>query len=141
VIHTAGRPYLVHTLRSLPGEDLRTTLAQWCDENGIEAAAVVSAVGSLSTAMLRFGGKRESTRIDGDLEVCSLSGTLSRHGMHLHLSVADRDGHMTGGHASNGCIVRTTLEIVVQEIGGVRYLRKHDERTGYDELFAEPITP
>jgi hypothetical protein len=30
---------------------------------------------------------------------------------------------------------------VVQEIGGIRYLRKHDDRTGYDELFPEAIAP
>jgi len=141
VIHTAGRPYQLHTLRLWPGEDLRATLALWCSEQGIEAAAIVSAVGSLSTAGIRYGGRPESTLLEGDLEVCGLSGTLSRHGMHLHLSVADHNGRKTGGHASIGCIVRTTLEIVVQEIGGIRYLRKHDDRTGYDELFPEAIAP
>ena len=70
----------------------------------------------------------------GDLEGCSLTGTLSVHGLHLHLSIGDRDGHMLGGHLLEGCIVRTTLELVIQEVQGVRMLGSKDEQTTYDEL-------
>ena len=76
-----------------------------------------------------------------DLEVCTLSGTLSRHGLHLHIAIADAEGAMTGGSLLDGCIVRTTLELVIHEIGGVRMLRKPDAITGYEELVPEPITP
>ena len=141
MIQVAGRPYRVHVLRLLPGEDVRATLTTWCADMGIEAAVVVSAVGSLSVAHLRYGGRSEGSLVTGDLEVCSLSGTLSKHGPHLHLSVADGDGRMSGGHLLSGSLVRTTLELAVQEIGGVRLLRRHDDRTGYEELFPEPITP
>lgn len=138
---TAGRPYSVHVLRLLPGDDVRGTLAAWCNERQVEAAAIVSAVGSVSCALLRYGGRSEGTRTEGDLEVCMLSGTLSRYGMHVHLAIADAQGAMVGGHLLEGTLVRTTLEIVVQEIGGVRLLRRLDERTGFSELFAEPIAP
>lgn len=141
MISASGRPYQVHVLRMLPGEDVRAVLEKWCEERNMEAAAIVSAVGSVTKAMIRFGGKTEGTLVEGDLEVCALSGTLSRHGMHLHLAVADADGSMTGGHLLAGTLVRTTLEIVVQEIGGLRLLRKQDDRTGYQELFPEPIVP
>ena len=141
MIQVAGRPYRVHVLRLLPGEDVRGTLTTWCTDQGIAAAVIVSAVGSLSVANLRYGGRSEGSLIAGDLEVCSLSGTLSKHGLHLHLSVADGDGRMSGGHLLSGSLVRTTLELAVQELGGVRLLRRHDERTGYEELVPERITP
>lgn len=141
MITATGRPYQLHVLRMLPGEDVRATLATWCAERSIEAAAIVSAVGSVSKAMLRFGGRSEGTLLEGDLEVCALSGTLSRHGMHLHLAVADTNGAMSGGHLLAGSLVRTTLEVVVHELGGVRMVRKPDATTGFDELVPEPIAP
>lgn len=141
MIAATGRPYAIHALRLLPGEDVRGTLKAWAEENGIEAAAVVSAVGSVSRALLRYGGRSEAAATKGDLEVCALSGTVSRHGLHLHLAVADPDGRMTGGHLLEGTMVRTTLEVMIQEIGGVRFVRRPDERTGYEELFPEAIRP
>ncbi|MEO8590806.1 MAG: PPC domain-containing DNA-binding protein [Flavobacteriales bacterium] len=141
MIAAIGRPYQVHVLRLLPGEDVRELLDRWCNDRSIEAAAVSSAVGSLTRATIRFGGRSEGIVLEGDLEVCSLSGTLSRRGLHLHLAVADGDGHITGGHLLAGCLVRTTLELVVQEIGGLRLLRKPDPATGYDELLPEVIAP
>lgn len=141
MISAKGRPYQLHVLRLLPGEDVRIELERWCKENAVEAAAIVSAVGSLSRTELRLAGRSEGTILSGDMEVCALSGTLAHHGMHLHLAVADADGRMQGGHLLVGCTVRTTLELVIKEIGGVRFLRRTDERTGYAELYPEPIAP
>ncbi|MBL8003266.1 MAG: DUF296 domain-containing protein [Flavobacteriales bacterium] len=134
-----GRPGKAHVLRLEPGEDVRAVLSSWCTDNGIEAAAVISAVGSLSTAHIRYGGRADGIVTSGDLEVCGLSGTLSRHGLHLHLAVADRDGAMHGGHLLTGSLVRTTLEIVVLEVDGVRMTRSKDAATGYDELDPRPL--
>ncbi len=124
----------LQVLRLEPGEDLRPTLHSWATSANIEAAAVVSAVGSLSAAHLRFAGRADGIVLTGDLEVCSFSGTLSKHGLHLHLSIADRDGVMVGGHLLPGCIVRTTMELVIQQVDGVRMARVKDAVTTYDEL-------
>lgn len=125
-------------LRLQPGEDVRVTLYQWVQAQRIEAAAITSAVGSLTHAHLRYANRADGIMTTADLEVLSLSGTLSIHGVHLHLSVADRDGQVLGGHMLDGCIVRTTLELTVQEVDGVRMLRVKDEVSGYDELSPEP---
>ncbi|HEX2617889.1 MAG TPA: DUF296 domain-containing protein [Flavobacteriales bacterium] len=134
MIHAAGRGGRMHALRLIPGEDLRATLHAWAQRARIEAAGIVSAVGSCSRACLRFAGRSEGTVIEGDLEICSLSGTLARHGLHLHLVIADAEGRTTGGHLLDGCIVRTTLELIVQEVDGVQFLRTPDAGTGYLEL-------
>lgn len=126
-------------LRLEPGEDVRAVLSTWCTDNAIEAAAVISAVGSLTTAHIRYGGRADGIVTSGDLEICGLSGTLSRHGLHLHLSVADRDGAMLGGHLLTGSLVRTTLELVLLEVDGVSMPRTKDPATGHDELDPRPL--
>lgn len=117
---------------------MRTALRDWVQRMGLKAAAITSSVGSLTQAHLRYAGRADGIVTTGDMEVLSLSGTLSVDGMHLHLSVADRDGRMLGGHLLDGCIVRTTLELTVQEVSGVRMPRVHDAASGYDELEPTP---
>lgn len=129
-----GRAGRVHVLRLVPGEDVRDALSTWCAANTIGAAGIVSAVGSLSQARLRFAGASGASDLRGDLEVIACSGTVARHGLHVHLSVADPEGRMTGGHLLTGCLVRTTLELVVLEVDGVRMLRTTDPATGFPEL-------
>ncbi|MCP2937620.1 DNA-binding protein, partial [Salmonella enterica subsp. enterica serovar Typhimurium] len=81
-----------HIERLRPGDDLRRSLEQWAKRQDLGAAFVLSAVGSLSPAMLRLAGRDTPTVIDGDSELLTLSGTISAHGVHLHLSVADAHG-------------------------------------------------
>ena len=126
MIHVPGRAGRVHVLRLMPGEDVRHALTEWTTAQGLQAAGIISAVGSLSRAMIRYAGREEGTAIMGDLEICTLSGTLSQHGVHLHITVADAEGQVRGGHVMPGCIVRTTLELVVQEINGVEMQRTLD---------------
>ena len=55
-------------------------------------------------------------------------------GCHLHISVSDPYGVTMGGHLLKGCLVRTTAEIVVLPLEGVRFARELDPATGYKEL-------
>lgn len=130
----------IHVLRLAPGEDLRgsleTAFASLSKEHGIAAACIVSAVGSLSQAMLRFADKPGATDINGPLELLMLSGTLSTNGAHLHGSVADDNGVVKGGHILPGCIVRTTAEVVIGLLPGWEFRREMDAATGFKELVA-----
>ena len=129
-------------LRLAPGDDLRLALEARFRElmltRGVNAACVVSAVGSLSAAVLRFAAQPQGTPIDGALEIVSLSGTLSLDGPHLHAAIADAQGRMLGGHVLAGCTVRTTAEIVLGLLPGWEFRRAPDARTGYAELVATP---
>jgi predicted DNA-binding protein with PD1-like motif len=89
---------------------------------------------SCTEAILRFAERPNGTRITGPLEIVSATGTLSRHGMHIHISVSDSNGEVAGGHLAAGCIIRTTCEIVIQELDGVVFTREKDETTGFNEL-------
>lgn len=126
-------------LRLHPGEDLRGSLEEWTRANGVAAAFVAAAVGSLAVAQLRFAGRDAATRIAGPLELVVLSGTLSPDGAHLHAGVADSDGRVSGGHVAPGCTIRTTGEIVVGVLPDLAFGRGHDPETGYRELVIRPL--
>ena len=121
-------------LRLTPGQDLRLTIEAWMGEQDEQAGCVISAVGSLSVAQLRFAGATEATVIRGDLEILNLSGTLSPDGAHLHIAVADRQGSVIGGHLGAGSLVRTTAELVIGLLPEWQFSRKLDLATGYAEL-------
>jgi hypothetical protein len=89
-------------LRLTPGQDLRLTLEAWMGEQDEQAGCVISGIGSLSVAQLRLAGATEATVICGELEIISLSGTLSPDGAHLHIAVADSSGTVIGGHLCAG---------------------------------------
>lgn len=131
----------VHVLRLSPGDDLRAALeaafAELAREHGIAAACIVSAVGSLSQAVLRYADRGGSSETGGPLDLLMLTGTLSPDGAHLHASVADADGNVKGGHLMPGCIVRTTAEIVIALLPGWEFRRELDVATGFRELSAK----
>jgi uncharacterized protein len=128
-----------HSLRTVaarltPGEDLRDAIERLAHEHHIEAGCILSAVGSLTVATLRLAGAETFAKFTGPFEIVSLSGTISPSGVHLHLSIAGADGKTVGGHLVHGCLVHTTVEIVVADTGGVRFARVTDATTGYKEL-------
>lgn len=125
-------------LRIEPGCDLRCVLENESQKRELAAGFVVGAVGSLAVARLRFGGRRDMTGFRGDLEIIHLSGTLSPDGAHLHMAVADDKGRVMGGHVGEGCLVRTTAEVVVGTLHGVAFARRFDARTGFRELVVTP---
>ncbi|MFN8287853.1 MAG: PPC domain-containing DNA-binding protein [Chitinophagales bacterium] len=129
--HTSLR---THAFRLHPGDDLKISLQQFCVEKQIKAACILSCVGSLQQANLRFADKKEGQLIQQKLEIVSLVGTLSIHGLHLHIALADGDGKMIGGHLLDGNFIYTTAEIVIGELEGVEFLREQDTSTGYKEL-------
>jgi len=132
-----------HVLRLSPGQDLRaalnTAFAQLQAGQNTTAACIISAVGSLSQAVLRYADQPEGTLLVEPLELITLSGTLSVDGVHLHASVATARGEMRGGHVMPGCVVRTTAEIVLAPLPGWAFTREHDAQTGFKELVAKPV--
>ncbi|MDM0107136.1 DNA-binding protein [Variovorax sp. J22R24] len=121
-------------LRLIPGDDLRGALDAALASKGCAAAFVVAGIGSLSAARLRLAGAERPETLTGDLEILTLSGTLTPDGSHLHMSVADAQGRVFGGHAAPGCVVRTTAEVLVAWLPEWRLARAFDPATGYAEL-------
>jgi len=122
----------VEVVRLAPGMDLRVELTRLARD--LEAAFILSGIGSLDPAALRFAGKPEATILRGDYEILTLAGTLGMGGVHLHMSVSDAQGRVLGGHVAAGSIVRTTAEIVIGRAEGWIFERADDPQTGYREL-------
>ena len=128
-------------LRLPPGADLRRALEAWMGEQQEQAGCLISAVGSLSLAQLRLAGATQATAIHGELEILSLSGTLSPDGVHLHIAIADSRGTVLGGHLCAGSLVRTTAELVIGLLPEWRFSRQLDPATGFAELRISPQAP
>ena len=129
----------VHVLRLKPGQDLKGEIESFVKNKKIEAASILSAVGSLTQVKLRFANKNDATSLSGHFEVVALSGTTSRRGSHIHLAVADSVGKTTGGHLLEGSTVYTTMEIVLGVYPQVIFDRTLDPASGYKELDVKPV--
>lgn len=121
-------------LRLTPGTDLLLALAALPRQRGERAGMVISGIGSLVAVQLRFAGRDGATAFTGDHEILSLAGSLSLDGAHLHLSVADAEGRVTGGHLLAGSLVRTTAELLVAWLPDCTFRRGLDPQTGFREL-------
>ncbi|MGD1950519.1 MAG: PPC domain-containing DNA-binding protein [Leptolyngbyaceae cyanobacterium] len=124
----------VIAIRLKPGEDLKQSLLRYCIDQKIDAAYMLSCVGSLRQAAIRFANQPEGTVLEQPLEIVSLEGTLSQHGVHLHIAVSDSEGQVIGGHLMDGSNIYTTAEIVLGIVPNALFKRKIDPLTGYREL-------
>lgn len=123
-----------YTFRLKSGEDLFEAIVAFIKEKNIEAGCVLSGVGSLTHFTLRFANQEAYAEADGHFEIVSLTGTVSIHGSHLHVSISDEQGKTIGGHLVSGCVIYTTAEIVIAVFDNVVYKREFAEDSGYDEL-------
>ncbi|HSL30130.1 MAG TPA: PPC domain-containing DNA-binding protein [Anaerolineales bacterium] len=123
-----------YTFRLASGQDLFDSIQAFVLEKQVEAGCILSGVGSLTHAALRLANREVFSEFDGYFEIVSLTGTLSIHGSHLHISIADEDGKTIGGHLGSGCKIYTTAEIVIAVFDEIVYKREFAEDSGYEEL-------
>jgi predicted DNA-binding protein with PD1-like motif len=130
-------------IRLTPGQDLRNALEAAVQSQNCRAAFVLSGIGSLTTAGLRFAGADQPGRLTGEMEILSLSGTLAFDGAktssHLHMAISTATGQVLGGHVAAGCIVRTTAEVLLALLPDWQFAREADAATGFDELVVRPL--
>jgi len=131
-----------HAVRLSPGTDLLAELQGLTDAHALRAGLILTCVGSLSRARLRAPGAMGEEDVfltcDEPMEIVSLTGTLCPDGLHVHISLARRDGSCVGGHLVSGCVVNTTAELVIGELEDIKFTRPLDPATGYDELSVRP---
>jgi hypothetical protein len=132
----------IHTIRLKPGADLKTSIEAYINKHHIQAGFIITCVAGLSQATIRMAGatptKQDIRTFKGDLELTSLVGTVSTHGVHLHMSISDSQGVSMGGHLKEGTLIDPTAEIVIGEDDKAIFTREFDEVTGFDELIVTP---
>ncbi len=124
----------IHAFRLLPGQDLRKEIEAFAKQENIKAGWVMTCVGSLTQANLRYANQPAGTKLNGHFEIVSLTGTVSTNGCHLHLSLSDSLGMTTGGHLLPENFVYTTAEIVLGEATDLVFTREKDGTTPWEEL-------
>jgi predicted DNA-binding protein with PD1-like motif len=132
----------IHVFRLRPGDDLLGSIRAYVKQNHIQAAVLLSSVGSLTQASIRYANQPEAHIHTGHFEIVSITGTVEEGGEHIHLSIATGQGNMIGGHLMTGCKIYTTSEVTLAELVGVRFARETDkEGSGWDELKIYPVKP
>ncbi len=128
---TNGRELVV---RLADGEDLMESLRAL----PVESAVVAAGIGMSRRLRLGFwnGTAYEETLIEAPTELLSLQGTIARgpegRVVHVHASVAGRDGAVRGGHVL-GATIANTAEITLLLVPGIR-LERRIESTGLTGL-------
>jgi predicted DNA-binding protein with PD1-like motif len=122
------------------GEEIHEQLRLIALKEDIKLASVsaLGAVDDVTVGVFVTQEKRyHANRFTGDMEIVSLTGTVSTMNgafyPHLHMSAGDVDGHVFGGHL-NRAVISATCEMVIRVIDG-QVDRKFDENIGLN-LFA-----
>ena len=129
----------MHIFRLTKGMDLKKSIVEYCKENNIKAGIIGACVGCCYEIYFRLAGGKDFFHKVEDYEIVSMTGTISENGVHIHVSFADEEGKVIGGHLSEGCFVNTTSEIAIIEVDNYKLTREFDEETGYKELVVEKI--
>ncbi len=119
------------------GDDLKAEIVKLAEKEKIPAGCIVSAVGSLTEANLRTvvkDGVPVFKKWVEHFEIVSITGTVSKYGHHIHISISNVKGETFGGHLSEGCLVSTVVELVILVFDDMEFKREFDESTGFKEL-------
>lgn len=127
-----------YTFRLKPGQDLLNEINREIIKLNIESGCIICGVGSLTTATIKLANREYTSSFTGHFEIVSITGTVSTHGSHIHISIADENGDSRGGHLVEGCKIFTTAEIVLAIFPTIVYKREYCEFSGYEELVIVP---
>lgn len=118
------------------GVDLLDELNRFSLENDIQAGQIW-AIGAVRKARIGYfdqGQKQYVYRLfDRALEITALLGNISllekRPFVHAHITLADEEGRIFGGHLAPGTVV-FACEFMIQKFEGSPLLRAPDPDTG-----------
>lgn len=127
---------MYHCFRLKKGMDLKQEIETFAIKNNI-SGIILCCVGCLDKLTIRLAGAKSIMQKEGDFEIVSITGTLSKDGVHIHISVSDENGNTFGGHLKDGCIVNTTAEVCLLSMDDINFKREFDDSTGYKELVIE----
>lgn len=129
-----------YVLRLAPGDDPKLKLQAFVTEKNLKSVVILSAVGSLTKAVIRYANANKATTLTGHFEIVSLSGMLgSTSGSHLHISISDKSGKTLGGHLMEGSAIYTTLEVALGVVTDIEFKRELDPVSTYKELKVYPL--
>jgi predicted DNA-binding protein with PD1-like motif len=125
-----------HILKPPFGSDLLKELESFVRAKGINLAWL-SGIGAVSKASIRYYDQSKQAWMDLEfdqrLEVVSMLGNVSLLDgepiVHVHIVLADEQGHCYGGHLGQNTVV-FNMEILLSALSGPAVTRKMDSQTG-----------
>jgi len=124
----------VYPMRVGPNIELVSTLKKFVQDNGLNAAFIVTCAGSVKKATLRFAFTPDIDdfkieTFESNFEILSLTGSLSplSDDFHLHVTLCRRDGSVFGGHVVGDLITFSTAEIILGNCPDVEFYTVHEE--------------
>ena len=103
-------------------------------KHNVAAGSIASCVGCVSQLNIRLANANHTKLIQAPFEIVSVMATLTPNHQHVHISVADENGDVIGGHLLEGTIIATTAELIIHRYDTLAFNREHDDSTGYTEL-------
>ncbi|MEZ9319443.1 PPC domain-containing DNA-binding protein [Vibrio sp. 10N.286.51.E5] len=116
------------------GQDLKLEIQRLVTAHNISAGSIASCVGCVSQLNIRLAYANNTKLVQAPFEIVSVMATLTPNHQHIHISVADENGNVIGGHLLEGTIIATTAELLVHRYDTLTFNREHDDSTGYTEL-------
>ena len=116
------------------GQDLKLELQKLVTKHNVTAGSIASCVGCVSQINIRLANANHTKLIQAPFEIVSVMATLTPNHQHVHISVADENGDVIGGHLLEGTIIATTAELILHCYDTLTFSREHDDSTGYTEL-------
>jgi len=126
MIEARGREDIV--VRMTDGEDLLSGLLGL----DVGSALILGGVGMVRELRLGYwnGKEYEEHRVDEPAELLTMQGNIAMHGpkriVHCHVTVARRDGTVTGGHLLTAKVANTA-EIGLRLPPGITLERREEE--------------
>ena len=121
--------------RLIKDDDLKNSVVSIAVDNDIKAGCILSAVGCVDKATIRLADGKTTMTYENRYEIVSLTGTIADNGVHLHISLADDNGNVIGGHLMEETVVNTTCELIIGDLSDdFIFHREYDENTKYREL-------
>jgi len=124
-----------YVMRMNKGEEIVETLKEFCKKEDIKLGWLkgLGAVGEATIGLFETKGKEyHSVDLEGDFEITSLLGNISRMDgevyLHLHVNLSDEDYNTRGGHLSKA-VISATGEFIIEEIAG-EVGREFDKEVG-----------
>jgi uncharacterized protein len=131
IVRKVGNKYVG---RLQKGEEIVQTLTDFCKKNMIRGGWV-TAIGATNNCVISYHSLSSHDYVDkeykGTFEITSIVGNISvvcgLSFLHLHISIADENNQVYGGHLKSA-IVNLTCEFVIEDYE-FEIIRRFDEET------------
>jgi hypothetical protein len=134
MVSAKGKFKNIYAVKVQPNEDVLEELNRFCKENNVKHGAILTGLGSLREVSFfdpaEIPGKPGTYAYQDPIEwkevteLVGVSGIICEDeggspSLHVHYTVADKNGTTFSGHMNTGNIVFATTDIIIGELEGI----------------------